>query len=286
VDQRTGELSKSGLKVGLTEAAGGPAIWIEGRPIQLFMEPGADGLMATSYLPEAESLLRDHLKTLGLKSEPAGLSRLDLTTTANAAGSIATQQAILRGTMALHVQRRKPAVYFNPRSQATIETVYWVGLGKKGARHERAYAEALTHRESSSAAVRFEAQTRHRADQRRLAEDWSPSLCASVFNQKFAPMKKASEGLKIASTSRLNKEVVGLVEAGEMTGRQAERLLGYLTVRQLGIEPSRATRFRRQAELRAFGLVEAIEQVPGQPDFEIVPLQDVFEQITSNLSWN
>ena len=85
---------------------------------------------------------------------------------------------------------------------------------------------------------------------------------------------------------RLNQEVAQLVAAGEMKPREAERLLGYLATKQLGIEPSRATRFRRQAELRDFGLVEAIEGVPGQPDFEIVPLQDVFEEITSNLSWN
>ncbi len=100
-------------------------------------------------------------------------------------------------------------------------------------------------------------------------------------------MTKASEGLKIASTSRFNKEVAALVETGAMTCAKAERLLGYLAVRQLGIEqPSRATKFRRQAELCGVGLVEAIEGVPGQPDFEVVPLQDVFEEITSNLSWN
>ena len=284
VDPESGELFKTGMNMGFTEIAGGPAVWVEGRPIQVLTERGHDELLSPTYLPVAEHTIREHLKSLDINAAPAGCSRLDLTTTANAEGSLSDRHAILRGVAALKVKRRKTEVIYNNRSR-TLETVYLIGLGTRGSKHERVYAEALTHLGSSESAVRFEAQTRYAADKRRTAEAWTPEVCASVFNDKFSAVGRAAEGITIASTAKLYDEIAKRVAANQMTVRQAERVMGYLAAKQAGIELPRSTMYRREAELNDHGLVSSIPEV-GDLDWEMVPLQDVFEEVTSSLSWN
>ena len=284
VDPESGELFKTGMNLGFTEISGGPAVWVEGRPIQVLTERGHDELLAPTYLPVAEHAIREHLKRLDINAAPAGCSRLDLTTTANAEGTISDRNAILRGVAALKVNRRKTEVIYDNHSRA-LETVYLIGLGKRGSKHERVYAESLMHKDSSESAVRFEAQTRHSAGKRRTAEDWTPELCASTFNEKFAEVGVASKGMIVASTTFLYAEIARLVSENRMTARQAERLMGFLATKQAGIELPRSTSYRREAELKAYDLKLSIPELTDK-DWEKINLQDVFEEITSSVSWN
>jgi hypothetical protein len=284
VDPGSGELFKTGMNMGFTEIAGGPAVWVEGRPIQVLTERGRDELLSPTYLPVAEHTIREHLKRLDINAAPAGCSRLDLTTTANTEGTLSDRNAILRGVAALKVNRRKTEVIYDNRSRR-LETVYLIGLGKRGSKHERVYAESLMHKDSSESAVRFEAQTRHSADKRRTAEAWTPELCASVFNDKFSAVGAAAEGLTMASTWFLHGEIAKRVAANEMTVRQAERLMGFLGAKQAGIELPRSTRYRREAELASYGLALSIPEVTDKT-WEKINLQEVFEEITSSVSWN
>jgi hypothetical protein len=82
-----------------------------------------------------------------------------------------------------------------------------------------------------------------------------PTIPAGLFAARFAPVAASAQGLTAATADVLADELVRRVEAGSMTGREAERLGGFLAVRGAGL--SRATRTRRRSELRKHGLVLA-----------------------------
>lgn len=288
IDRSSGELLKTGLRYGITELGGSPGLWVEGRPIQLVREQrGIDELMPTVELPVAEQLIRDHLADRGIKTDPAGLSRLDLTAEGNREGTVADRSAILRGVSALTVPRRKTEVFFDNRTNL-LETVYLVGLGRTPRKHERIYAACGTHSEAAAGTVRFEAQTRHSKQKRMTAEGWDERTCAQTFEERFATMSKAAKGITVAGPTTLHKEIHERIKAEEMTARKAMRLLGYIDMCAAGLahELPERTRYRIAAELREEGLVAADNALEGGKEYERFDLGAAFEEISVAFSLN
>lgn len=278
---------RSGLRAGVLTVDGESCLWVEGRPIQLWGGRGFDGLLAPARLPEADQLIRDTLGYLGIKTEPRGISRLDLTARTNQEGSLSDRHAILRGIAALKPPRRKVMPVLAPGNARTVELVYFI-TPKAGVKQERCYAEALTHL-SAEPTVRLESQTRWAKANRRHSEEWTPELCAQMFNRKFEALSKSVNGLVVATPRLLHQELLDRIAddpgPGEVTARQAETLLGYLALRDMGHEFPLRTRQRREAQLRDLGLVESMPAL-GDPNFEHVELQEVFDRVTSFTSWN
>lgn len=275
-----------GLAIGYTSLKSGPGLWVEGRPIQLFKGKGHDALMKGEYLPYAEEKLRAVLGEWGFRVYPEGVARLDLTTSFDLDGQVSSRDAILRGCAALRVSRRKTELIYNNRGRGTegmYETCYFIG--KTGKKYERVYAEAMTHKESSPGAVRFEAQCRFTNLGRRQAWDWDPSDMYELFGKRFEAVGKASEGVVIGTSAYLQSEIARRVGAGEMTTRQAERVLGYLQAKALKLPYSRSTEYARDAELDKLGLVTA-EEALGEKQEETIPLQDVFSEVMQVSTWN
>lgn len=288
-DERSGEPIKTGMSFGFLDLKGAPAIWIEGRPVQVVEEElQVDQLMPTVQLPVAEESLRSILRDWDIETDPAGLSRLDLTAEANRQGSEADCSAILRGVSALTVPRRKTEIIFDNRNRS-IETCYFIG--RTGRKFERIYRAKGTHQETAElrpGTVRFEAQTRHGRDKRMTAEGWDERTCALTFEKQFATMAKAADGITIAGSSTLHSVIRERIESGEMTARKAMRLLGYIELQaaDLTSELPKATRNRITAELRDEGLVAADKSIHGSDEYERFDLGEAFEEISVAFSLN
>jgi hypothetical protein len=81
----------------------------------------------------------------------------------------------------------------------------------------------------------------------------------SRFHARFAPLYKSAKGVRVAGLPVLATRIAAMLDAGELTYRQAERIGGALVI-ELGGAAShytRRTHYRRRAELREHGLVLA-----------------------------
>jgi len=218
-------------------------LWIEGHP-------AVEGLASPAVLSEAHDRLLEQLEVAGLpRGRDAGLARVDSTVTlaTERAGEV---PAALAGLAALDVPRMKPVVHGKPP-----QTVYF-----EGARTSRKYARAYDKAEETRALVpggllRFEDQRRFTKETRRSVGNVEPG---ADFERRFAEMARSAEGVKAMSYPVLSREVAERLNGGELTHRQAERILGFLSVRQAGGTryPNR-TANRRRRELRDLGLVIA-----------------------------
>jgi len=124
------------------------------------------------------------------------------------------------------------------------------------------------------------------------------------FQQRFMPLWKATKGVTVAGTDRLTDRVLELLDADEINVRQAERMAGYIALRQAlrhrarqaqdfdadtgelledarGRHHSRATRYRREAELLDVGLVPADEAGTEVT----VDLHEVLETVLGSDAW-
>ena len=79
----------------------------------------------------------------------------------------------------------------------------------------------------------------------------------------------------------LADKLAQLVEAGELTARQAEGLAGYLILSKRGVTVSRASTYRRRAKLRDLGLVVA----DGALEEVEVDLHQVLDQALDGVAW-
>jgi hypothetical protein len=159
--------------------------------------------------------------------------------------------AVLQGVAALDFPRSMPVVYGKPP-----QTVYIAGQ-RSAERKARIYDKSL---ESLSGPpgtrVRFENQVRYSKDLRRAVEDVDLAHVRKRFEGRFGPLAKSAAGLTVASLPVIAAKVADQVDAGELTHRQAERLVGFMALHQAGRRrgiPGRTLR-RRRAELRAVGL--------------------------------
>jgi hypothetical protein len=222
----------------------------------MFIEghPAVDGLAHPAALPEAASDVLRAVREAGFPvGRDAGVGRADGTVTMGFEDR-RRGVAVLQGVAALDFPRSKPIVYGKPP-----QTVYVAS--ERGARRlARIYDKGL---ESSVAPagrlVRFENQVRYSKQLRRVVEDVDLGHVSGRFRARFEPLAKSASGVSVASMPVLAAAVADRVASGEIAFRQAERLLGFMTLHQAGCRRgvSRSSLQRRRRELRAAGLVLA-----------------------------
>lgn len=268
---------------------GSRMLYAEGHPVE-------DRLAGFSELPAAAQRVYESLNEVGVfppswrfapltdkdgavlkyvgDSGFGGVRRLD--TTVDLQGSSSVGRAIMSGVAAVEAPGQlRSDVYRSKRGRA-IETVVWEGAAGKVGRIYDKGVESGSH--SAGERIRFE-------DQRRFSKGARPTLEAVIdgygqmlFRRRFEPLRQATKGIVVTTQEQLLDQLVELVEEGEMTPSQADRMVGQLLFEAGGYElGSRTTRWRRRKRvaeaglLLSDGLVDEVRVDLGEE------LKDVFE---------
>ena len=253
-------------------------LWVEGRAVQALV-PGSKALLPPAALGDVHEELRKQLAAVGLTdTRPMGPSRLDVTATVRTAAA-ADGWAVLRGMNLLDVPRRKSSII---TSRGQPQTVY--KLTERGQVRERIYDKGVERGDAPQGQlIRFEAQTRHPKATRTTVEHWTMERIRETYEHRFAPMARSADGLHVASEKVVRRMIREHVEAGRISARQAELLLGHMAVESVGIPTPRRTKFRRRAELRRLGLALALD---GDGDEATdVDLPAVLEDVLTSPGW-
>jgi hypothetical protein len=236
--------------------------------------PDPERLCPPGQLPEALEQLTASLREVGivLPRSPtrtpwpgrgrrpgfAGIRRLDLTADLHF-DSGSEGLAVLAGVAAMPLPRMATALQRQAGGRA-IETVYLKGPGGKrvlGRWYDKGIESGLAER---GQLIRPEDQRRFEKSGRLPLEGLTPDLTRALFQRRFLPLWKATKGVTVATSPTLLIRLAELVDGGDLTGFQAEKLLGYLVAEehQLGVSwLSTATAYRRKAHARELGLVLA-----------------------------
>jgi hypothetical protein len=216
--------------------------------------PSADGLCPGNALASAYGEVRATLDAELGSYDFRGLSRLDSTATyvfeEGRAGV-----AFLGGMAALDWPRLKPVVWGKPP-----ETVGLTARNSRGRLLARGYDSGLlrgTH--ERGVAIRLEDQRRYPSGRRPGTDVFEARYVRERFHARFAPLYKSAKGVKVAGLPVLAKRIASMLDGGEITYRQAERIGGALVIELGGAtgHSRRRTHYRRRAELREHGLVLA-----------------------------
>jgi hypothetical protein len=184
--------------------------------------------------------------------EERGVGRLDVTTT-RAFATEGEGRAFLGGMAALELPRCDAV-----RRGSPPHSVAWVH--REGRRIlGRAYDKGRQLGGESNESIRLETQERWNASRGRppieVAAD--PEYQRAKLVGRFAPMRAAARGVRAASFPVIARAIADEVRYGYRESREAERLVGSLVLLSNGAGEgyARATRYRRQAELREAGFV-------------------------------
>jgi hypothetical protein len=216
--------------------------------------PSPDGLCAGDELGVAYDEVRRVLDGELGGYDFRGVSRLDSTATYRFADG-RDGLAFLAGMAALDWPRLKPVVWGKPP-----ETVALTARNSRGRLLARGYDSGLlrgTHQRG--VAIRLEDQRRYPSGRRPSQEAFSATYVRERFHSRFAPLYRSAKGVKVAGLPVLATRIAAMLDGGELTYRQAERIGGSLVIELGGAagHSSRRTRYRRRAELRERGLVIA-----------------------------
>jgi hypothetical protein len=220
---------------------------VEGHP--------ADGaLCAGDQLPAAFAEVSKALDAELGSYEFRGVSRLDSTATYHFKDG---QEGIafLGGMAALDWPRLKPVVWGKPP-----ETVGLTAKNSRGRLLARGYDSGLLRRtHPRGEAIRLEDQRRYPSGKRPAENVFEAKYVRERFHARFAPLYKSAKGVTVAGLPVLATRIAEMLNAGELTYRQAERIGGALVIELGGAAGhySRRTQYRRRAELRDRGLVLA-----------------------------
>lgn len=211
----------------------------------------------------------------------AGVRRLDLTADL-AFDSGAEGLAALAGVAAMPLPRIATSLQRQPGGRA-VETVYLKGPGGRrvlGRWYDKGVESGTAER---GRLIRPEDQRRWDGRARLPVEALGAPVARELFQRRFLPLWKATKGITVGTSPELLRRLADLVEAGEVSGYQAERLLGYLFAQENGVDDwlSTATTYRRKAECRELGLVLA----DGVVDQVEVDLHDVLEAALEAEDW-
>ncbi len=248
-------------------------------------------LCAVAGLPAAALRLMEGLANLGIEvpteqgafyeseHQWLGVSRLDSTVNFETDGC-AHGLSLLAG-----VSAAEPTAWFEPvtRREAGgrgIKQVHWTGQRGIVA---RVYDKGL---ESQAAPrgelLRFEAQTRWPGPSRRELGELTPDYVAQVHRQRFAPLYRATEGVKIVTTDRAGEHLARFVAEERITPGQAVQAAGQLLLAQAGQKVgSRTSQWRRRRLVADLGLVLGED---GQQQQEI-DLAGVMAQVVDTDAW-
>lgn len=276
----------------------------------LFAEGHPDatgGLCPASALGERLEALRAALRDVGLLVEQAGARPL-----AKMAGAVQSEYlamgagfagfrrvdatvnlampsrgqglAVLAGiAAALRSAPGKSDIYYGP--DRAVESVFL--LGHAGRRKlGRWYDKGL---ESGAAMrgllVRGEDQRRWDKHDRRQLDELTAAGLREGFQRRFLPLYKATKGVTVAGHSVLAEKISELIDAGELTHREAESLVGHIglvAVRgRRGAGLSLRTMYSREKRIRDFGL----QLADGVLEEVEVNVADVLEQALETDAW-
>lgn len=232
--------------------------------------PSEDGLCAAGDLEEGLTALVRSLSDYGVqlpagraldrhgdakRAGLAGLRRLDLTVDLAVTRGV-DGLAVLAGMGSIEVPRLKSDT-LRERGGRAVETVTW-----KGARGivARMYDKGV---ESGAAPrgehLRLEAQLRYQAGGRLDPGSLNAQNQRGHFIERFRPLWQATKGVKVVGALAVPHRLQTLVESGELTEAQADRVIGFLVRDAQGLTQGHTDRTarRRRAELRQLGLVPA-----------------------------
>jgi hypothetical protein len=216
--------------------------------------PSADGLCPGDGLAAAHAEVCEALDTELGNYDFRGVSRLDTTATHTFTDG-REGVAFLGGMAALDWPRLKPVVWGKPP-----ETVGLTARNARGRLLARGYDSGLlrgTH--ARGEAIRLEDQRRYPSGKRPSTNVFETTYIRERFHARFAPLYKSAKGVTVAGLPVLATRIAAMLDAGELTYRQAERIGGALVIELGGAAShySRRTHYRRRAELRDQGLVLA-----------------------------
>jgi hypothetical protein len=216
--------------------------------------PAATGLCSGDSLGLAYDEVRGVLEAEVGSYEFRGVSRLDSTATYRFADGRAGI-AFLGGMAALDWPRLKPVVWGKPP-----ETVGLIARNSRGRLLARGYDSGLlrgTH--ERGVAIRLEDQRRYPSGKRPSSDAFQAAYVRKRFHARFAPLYKSAKGVTVAGLPVLATRIAAMLNAGDLTYREAERIGGALVIELGGAAShySRRTHYRRRAELRERGLVLA-----------------------------
>lgn len=268
--------------------------------------PGGDRLGSPEALPAARDVVERAISDYGIalprgraRSRWGGVDRpqcadslpgfagvrrldatLDLTFDSSSEGL-----ALLAGVAALQFPRMKSAVW-RETSGHRVETVALYGhSGKKmlGRWYDKGVESGTAKR---GTLIRPEDQRRWPSQTRRDVEELSSTYVRDKFQQRFAPLWRASKGITVATADELGQKLAQLTSTGDVWGPRALQLLGHLHAEQAGLDIPVKPRTRRRyaSECRDLGLVP----VPLAPD-EAAPLEldlhDVLAEVLETDAW-
>jgi hypothetical protein len=231
-------------------------------------KPGGDGRLAhPTELGPMLSKLTTSLRDIGIPVPSdeqrfrysrhgfAGIRRLDATVNVPVADT-GRGLAILAGVAAIQPPGRLASQVRRQAGGRAIETVYWLGRRGVMARVYDKSTEALSGPRATL--LRFEDQRRYGSESRRDIEEMTSGYVRDIFCKRFAPLWRASEGVRVVTPTKAAQRLVRAVESGEITPGQATGAAAHLFLEQAGIESlgqHRATRYRHRRIAETLGLV-------------------------------
>jgi hypothetical protein len=249
-------------------------------------------LATVAELEAAKDRVMDELHALGLEvprqtgrflnspHQCLGVSRLDPTVNL-ATDSAAHGLSLLEGVAAVEPERFRDSVSWRHGPDQALSSVSW--RGKRGVL-ARVYDKGL---ESKTAPrgelLRFEGQLRWPGDARRWVEELTAEYVGGKFRDRFVPLWRASEGVKIVTMQSAVTELVQRVNRGDLRITEAEQALGHLVFSKAGVQyRSRQTRYRRRELVRSLGLVLGDGKLQAEQQ---VDLHEVLDAVVSSDAW-
>ncbi len=293
----------AGHRVGWNRSAG--MLYAEGHPCGAF-SPAPDGepwLVSPDDLSEAYAALVGALERRGLpvpasqwaatqeaedvlpgfEGQPGfgGLRRCDATVDLQLGR--AEGLAVLAGVAAVATTapRSQAEVRFAKDGSGAVETVYvrgYSGVKILGRWYDKGLEAGWAPRGER---VRAEDQRRYPKGHRRGIHELEAAYVKSKFQQRFYPLWQATKGVTVGGVMVIADRLAELVEAEDISARQAEQLAGYVVLQRRGVRASRPTTYRRRAHLRELGLVVAdgcLEEVE-------VDLHEVLDEALESSAW-
>jgi hypothetical protein len=218
--------------------------WAEGHP-------SPDGLATPQDVLRGAESVRERVDDLFGVMSDRGASRADLTTT-RPFGTKREARAFLAGMATLQLPRCETTRRGDP-----VHSIAWTHASGRR-KLARCYDKGMERGGEAFRNVRLEDQRTFRSGSRPPVDVVAdPEFQRERFLRRFAPMRKAADGVKAMTFPVMVRELADQAAAGKLTGHEVERLAGtmVLLTGAAGNAHRRATMYRRRRELRESGYV-------------------------------
>ncbi len=185
--------------------------------------------------------------------------------------------AVLTGIAALEGRLDK-RVHYNAGAVGTVDWLTTQGILR------RVYDKNLeSNLGPRGGRIRLEAQCRWPRDHRRAPDELTGSYVRGQFEKRFRTLWQSTRGLRVVGQMAMVDELREAVRVGELTGAQAEQIIGYQLLSAGGERAfhRRHTDWRRRRLIAESGFVLA-DVEPG----EEIDLGDVLDQVVGSDAWD